>query len=299
MDRTIDSLQQSTTSLLRTLSVPQDNEHVVSLMKDFESARNVFDDLDNPYKMTKYFESEFSLVKPKELFLGHRADTTRRGGLIKQSLTTNTFQYISIFETLKFIFCNEKMQSLYLDSHKGTDGKMRDYCDGAHFAGHDLYQKHPSVLQIQLYFDDLETTNPLGSKTKIHKMGAVYFSLRNLQLKFNSGLANIHLCLLFNSIDRETYGFGKIFEPLLDDIRLLECHGIEIEMKGELHLLYGTVCLFTGDNLACHFRVAIWKAFLLTSSAIFALLIKICHKWFLMKASLKDETERITSSMLL
>ena len=53
LDRTIDSLQQSTTSLLRTLSVPQDNEHVVSLMKDFESARNVFDDLDNPYKMTK------------------------------------------------------------------------------------------------------------------------------------------------------------------------------------------------------------------------------------------------------
>ena len=37
-----------------------------------------------------------------------------------------------------------------------------------------------------------------------------------------------------------------------DDIRLLECQGIQIEMKGELHLLYGTVCLLTGDNLACH-----------------------------------------------
>ena len=213
LDRTIDSLQQSTTSLLRTLSIPQDNEHVVSLMEDFESGRNVFDDLDNPYKMAKYFENEFSLVKPTELFLGHRADSTRRGGLVKQSLTANTFQYISILETLKFIFHNEKMQSLYLDSHKSTDGKMRDYCDGAHFAGHDLYKKHPSALQIQLYFDDLENTNPLGSKTKIHKMGAVYFSLRNLPPKFNSGLDNIHLCLLFNSIDREMYGFGKIFEP--------------------------------------------------------------------------------------
>lgn len=37
LDRTIDSLQQSTTSLLRTLSVPQDNEHVVSLMKDLQT----------------------------------------------------------------------------------------------------------------------------------------------------------------------------------------------------------------------------------------------------------------------
>lgn len=144
------------------------------------------------------------------------------------------------------------MQSLYGDSHKSTDGKMRDYCDGAHFAKHVLYNKHPNALQIQLYFDDLETTNPLGSKTKIHKMGAVYFSLRNLPPKFNSSLDNIHLCLLFNSIDRETYGFSKIFKPLLEDIRFLECHGLELEMKGEVHLLYGTVCLFTGDNLACH-----------------------------------------------
>lgn len=128
-------------------------------------------------------------MKPTEIFLGHRADSTRRSGLVKQSLTANTFHYISILETLKFIFCNEKMQILYLQSHKSTDGKMRDYCDGAHFARHDLYKRHPNALQIQLHFDDMETTNPLGSKTKIHKMGAVYFSLRNLPPEYNSALA--------------------------------------------------------------------------------------------------------------
>ncbi|KAK0144618.1 hypothetical protein N1851_016960 [Merluccius polli] len=51
LDRTVDSLRASTTPLLRTLSVPQANEDVVSLMEDFESARNVFNDLDNPYKI--------------------------------------------------------------------------------------------------------------------------------------------------------------------------------------------------------------------------------------------------------
>lgn len=63
LDRTTYSLQQSTISLLRDLSISEDNEGVVSLMKKFESARNVFDDLDNPYKMTKYFESQYSLAK--------------------------------------------------------------------------------------------------------------------------------------------------------------------------------------------------------------------------------------------
>lgn len=47
LDRTTYSLQQSTMSLLRTLSISEDNEGVVSLMKEFESARNVFDDLNN------------------------------------------------------------------------------------------------------------------------------------------------------------------------------------------------------------------------------------------------------------
>ena len=31
---------------------------------------------------------------------------------------------------------------------------------------------------IQIYFDELETTNPLGSKTGIHKLGAFYFVLK-------------------------------------------------------------------------------------------------------------------------
>ncbi|XP_045898868.1 uncharacterized protein LOC123966797 isoform X1 [Micropterus dolomieu] len=235
LDRTIDSLQASTTALLKSLAVPDDNEGVRSLMKEFETARESLENIDSPYKMSKFFETEYSLVKPTEIFLGHRAETIRKNGIAQQTLAADTFQYISVLETLKLIFNNEKFQTLYLQSHRSTDGKMRDYCDGAHFARHELYKTHPDALQIQLYFDDLETVNPLGSKTKIHKMGAVYFSLRNLPPEYNSSLANIHLCLLFNAIDREKYGFAKIFQPFLDDIKILESQGIDIKMRGETH----------------------------------------------------------------
>lgn len=252
LDRTIDSLQASTSALFKSLAVPDDNKRFCSLMKEFEAAKECLDNIDNPYKMTNFFETEYSLVKPTEIFLGHRADTIKKNGIAQQTLAADTFQYISILETLKFIFGNKTFQTLYLQSHRSTDGKMYDYCDGDHFANHKLYKTHPNGLQIQIYFDDLETVNPLGSKTKIHKMGAVYFSLRNLSPEYNSSLANIHLCLLFNSIDREKYGFAKIFEPLLDDIKVLEMQGIDILIRGETHTVYGTVCLFTADNLACH-----------------------------------------------
>lgn len=130
--------------------------------------------------------------------------------------------------------------------------QIRDYCDGTQFAYHTLYSTHSFFLQIQLYFDDLETTNPLGSKTKIHKIGAVYFCLRNLPVEFNSSLANTHLCLLFNSVDWKKYGCAKIFELLLKDIRFLETKGMEVQILGQNSLLFGTVCLLTADNLACH-----------------------------------------------
>ncbi|KAF0044845.1 hypothetical protein F2P81_004003 [Scophthalmus maximus] len=113
-------------------------------------------------------------------------------------------------------------------------------------------QESKESLQIQLYYDDVETTNPLGSKTKIHKMGAVYFTLRNLPPECNSSLAHIHLCVLFNSIDRETYGLGKILEPLLEDIRVLENCGIEVEVNGQTQKLRGTLSILTADNLAIH-----------------------------------------------
>ena len=145
-----------------------------------------------------------------------------------------------------------KCRSFVVKAIKSSDANMSDYCDGIRFRDNEFYNKFPKALQIQLYFDDLETTNPLGSKTKVHKLGAVYFCLRNIPARFNSSLENIHLCLLFNSIDREVYGFNSIFKPLLEDLNILETRGVEVQIHGKNSLLHGTLCLFTADNLACH-----------------------------------------------
>ncbi len=252
LEKTLDCLQEKTMSVLNTFAVPQNDEAVQNLLQNFEEARNMFEDLDTTHKMCKHFSVKLSLIKPTEIFLGYRGDTGRKLGTSSQALAADTCQYIPISETVKFLFRNEHMQAFYRQSFDSHDGKMYDYCDGLNFKRHELYKKHPNALQIQLYFDDLETTNPLGSKTKIHRMGAVYFCIRNLPAEFNSALANIHLCLLFNSIDKETYGFEKIFAPLLDDLKLLETRGIQVNIGGQETILFGTICILTADNLGCH-----------------------------------------------
>lgn len=252
VQRTVGGLQQSTTKLLKDLQVPLDSERVQTLLNEFHTAKEMFKVVETPYKMNKYFEDKFDLVKPTEVFIGHRPETKRVQGQMKQVLAADTCQYVSIIETIKFLFCNNQMQKVYFQCDEGSDGKMYNYCDGSKFSSHPLFSRCPEALQIQLYFDDLETTNPLGTKTKIHKMGAVYFCLKNLPPQHNSSLSNIHLCLLFNSIDREVYGYGKILEPLLEDLKVLETTGVQVDVQGGKKTLYGTICVLTADNLAVH-----------------------------------------------
>ncbi|KAL7852459.1 hypothetical protein SRHO_G00182440, partial [Serrasalmus rhombeus] len=199
LERTVESLQNSVSSALTSIGVPHENEQVQSLMSEFESAKHMFDEIDTPFKMNKHFSEKFELVKPKEIFLGHRADTLRKHGQLKQVLAPDTCQYVPIIDTIKFLFSNDQMQHIYLSSTKHNDNLLRNYSDGSQFSSHPLFRICPEALQIQLYYDDVETTNPLGSKTKIHKMGAVYFTIRNLPPEFTSSLAHIHLCMLFNS----------------------------------------------------------------------------------------------------
>lgn len=79
---TLDCLQERTTSLLNRYSIP--NDELQTLMKEFERGRNMFEEVDTPYKMTKYFAENHSFIKPTEIFLGNRGDTARKQGKLTQ-----------------------------------------------------------------------------------------------------------------------------------------------------------------------------------------------------------------------
>ena len=51
LERTVDRLQQSTTTLLNNLQIPLESESVQSLIGEFEAAKLIFNDVDTPYKI--------------------------------------------------------------------------------------------------------------------------------------------------------------------------------------------------------------------------------------------------------
>ena len=58
-----------------------------------------------------------------------------------------------------------------MNSHSLPGNMLGDYCDGELFLSSELFQQDPCALQIQLYYDEVEVCNPIGSKSKKHKLG--------------------------------------------------------------------------------------------------------------------------------
>ena len=68
--------------------------------------------------------------------------------------------------------CHNQLIILKVENgHKSSSNILSDYCDGSSFESHPLYSKEKNSIQIYFYFDELEICNPLGSETKVHKLG--------------------------------------------------------------------------------------------------------------------------------
>lgn len=124
---------------------------------------------------------------------------------------------------------------------------MKSFFDG------NLFNEFPETLALQLYLDDVEVCNPLGPNRKTHKICPFYFSILNLPPNVNSNLKSIHVVLLPIVLDIENYGYERIMEPLLNDLKILESNeGTTIKIGEKLVTIHATLVNLSGDTLAAH-----------------------------------------------
>lgn len=57
------------------------------------------------------------------------------------------------------------------DRQCASPGVLREFCDGKFVKNHPLLQQNPDTVLLALHFNDLETTNPLGSRRGKYKLG--------------------------------------------------------------------------------------------------------------------------------
>lgn len=185
---------------------------------------------------------------------------------------TNSFMYTSIIKTLSFLCENKYFLEHMFNITDSIANEIRGPRDGKRYKESELYSLEPFSFMIKLYCDEFETTNPIGSKTVVHKIFGIYFSILNLPLEINSKLENIFLLGLCIAIDlKKEELFDKIFKCITEDFKILESDGIPVIYNGEQHKLKGTIFDLSHDNLAANFICGFNESFSSTNYCRFCL----------------------------
>jgi hypothetical protein len=167
----------------------------------------------------------------------------------------DTFQYMSLKNRLTVLFQNDAFRRLYFSEAPSDDEFIRSDRDSLFFKTHSLFSKYPHALRIQFYYDDVETVNALGSKTKKHEIGMFCFRILNLPMTENSKLANIFpIIAMVTSVQLKNNGFDFIFTKFMEEIKELESQeGSLLNIPGLPNFrVRGTIAAMCADTKGAH-----------------------------------------------
>lgn len=149
---------------------------------------------DTEYKRKKFFTENRNFIRPEEITIGSRYERVHNQSLrpTEHRRIFHTFQYVPIVNTLANALSKESLQSELQFAPESSceimssalhGSKAKRICDACGTR---------EVIFLEMFYDELETTNPLGSKTGVHKLGAFYYVIKNLPQYLNSSMPNIY-----------------------------------------------------------------------------------------------------------
>jgi len=194
--------------------------------------------LGTAHKRNKYTKEHFSVVEPLEYILCAKEGCT--------------FQYVPILQSLSEILKNSDIQEKVLKSARHCDSSCQysSFRDGSHFKNNTFLSGEELRLSLLLYCDDFEICNPLGTSRKKHKVTGVYWVLADIPSELRSTLSSIYLAVLCKTVDVHKFGYPRVLEPLLKDLKTFEEDGIFVPCLGKI--IKGTVFSVIADNLGAH-----------------------------------------------
>ncbi|KAJ8665440.1 hypothetical protein QAD02_007102 [Eretmocerus hayati] len=105
------------------------------------------------------------------------------------------------------------------------------------------------ILPLNVFCDDLECGNPLGSHAGVNKFTAVYLMLACLP----PSIAALLDCIIFHSLFRSANGKSlsndKVFKKLEEELKFLSREGIQVKAGGIVRTIKFKRILFLADNL--------------------------------------------------
>ncbi|KAE8743470.1 hypothetical protein FOCC_FOCC010922 [Frankliniella occidentalis] len=134
-----------------------------------------------------------------------------------------------------------------------NDDTLSSYIDGEQFATHPFFIEHPDAFQLGFYYDDVETTNPNGSKVGGHTLSYFACKILNAPPHLNAVIGGYHTIALAHTQDVKKYGFRPILQYFIDELRELESpEGVVTYIGPNRIVQRACLCAVLGDTKAVH-----------------------------------------------
>ena len=204
----------------------------------FEKAR---EELENERRRCRFINQNFPNVKPVTIVLNS-----------EESAVKESYQYVPIASSLKILLEDETfLKQKASDPYFHDDQLVQDVRDGDCFRGNKYFSDNPDAVPLILFADELEVCNPLGAGKTKHKINCTYFSTFQIQPALRSKVNPIQLVSLVTSKVWKKHGNHLCNERLIEDLKVLETEGVEIEHPTKTAVRAGLQYI-VGDNLGQH-----------------------------------------------
>jgi len=196
--------------------------------------------------LQKYCRDNLHLIMPVPMYVACNSNVNDTAGSAGRVLVGH---YVPILASIGYYLQHSDVWASYQKRASDSSDILFDYSDGLVWQSAGLPSDH---LRIHLYSDEFDVCNPIGSRRGIHKICAFYFTVGNIAVKHRSQLRNIHLAMLLKYKYVRKFGYGRVIEPLIKDLEVLQSRGIDIIVDGECITVKGSVVTLSGDNLSLH-----------------------------------------------
>ena len=234
-----------------------DTDHSNAISELFQNRVQPFQELETEPLQRAYIKQMFNYVEYQQIPLGKKLVRKKKGTKMQICEKEECFIYIPLLESLKQLLSNNRIKSLILkEPVTCPDGVYYDICDGSLFKNDSYFKEHKHALILELYHDELEVCNPLGSHAGTHKIDMYYYTLVNIPPKFRSKHCAVRLLAIANAKLVNKYGIDKILNPIINDMHDLY-KGVVLELGSGVTEIFGKVLICTGDTLGQH----LWGGF--------------------------------------
>lgn len=241
--------------MFKSLSQGEEGNSSNSLPKMEEmlrSAGTMFQGLTSNYRQLQYFERKRLYVPPQPKVLGKTFKVRKLSNRILRLPVNETNVFIPMRKILALYLSqptvlNEIKQ--YMDKLKSETVTISNFIQG------EVWRKLPShpdgiTLPLQLYNDEFECGNPLGSHAGKNKINGTYFSIASILPEKSGSVDHIFVTMLTKSSDLKRFGNKRIFRILVKELNFLSKKGITVQNNDfEPEKIYFDLGLLLGDNL--------------------------------------------------